>query len=275
MPSNPKKVNQDGYVAKINIGSEKDVSIYSVCDGHGTFGHLVSNYIVDNMGDVFLKHNKAKQDVKLTIYKTFQELNKELGKTGINTDFSGTTSISAFLVKDFLYVSNIGDSRAVMGIKSKNKWETVELSRDHKPELASEAKRILNFGGRIQPSRDQFGNFVGPQRVWLGTQNIPGLAMTRSIGDEVAGTVGVIWEPEIYQDRLTADNKFIVIASDGVWEFIDSEECVRMIAPFYEKKSVEQASDYFMQQTLHRWVQIEDGSRDDITFIIVFLNVTE
>lgn len=38
---------------------------------------------------------------------------------------------------------------------------------------------------------------MGPYRVWIQEQNIPGLAMTRSFGDYVASTVGVIDEPEI------------------------------------------------------------------------------
>jgi len=38
-------------------------------------------------------------------------------------------------------------------------------------------------------------NPIGPLRVWLKHEDIPGLAMTRSFGDEVAGRVGVIAEP--------------------------------------------------------------------------------
>ena len=38
---------------------------------------------------------------------------------------------------------------------------------------------------------------VGPARVWLARQDIPGLAMSRSFGDEVAQTVGVISDPDV------------------------------------------------------------------------------
>jgi serine/threonine protein phosphatase PrpC len=66
----------------------------------------------------------------------------------------------------------------------------------------------------------------------LKNEDIPGLAMTRSFGDEVAARVGVICEPgkflvllnivylEILELDLCKDDKFIVLASDGVWEFI-------------------------------------------------------
>ena len=50
-------------------------------------------------------------------------------------------------------------------------------------------------GGRIFPYRDEDGEQMGPLRIWVKEQNIPGLAMTRSFGDYVASTVGVIDEP--------------------------------------------------------------------------------
>ena len=46
--------------------------------------------------------------------------------------------------------------------------------------------------------------------------------MTRSFGDEVAARVGVIAEPEILELDLCKDDKFIVLASDGVWEFLSN-----------------------------------------------------
>ena len=47
--------------------------------------------------------------------------------------------------------------------------------------------------------------------------------MSRSIGDFVAQTVGVIPEPEIIHREISETDKFIILASDGLWEFIESE----------------------------------------------------
>lgn len=71
-------------------------------------------------------------------------------------------------------------------------WEYKELSTDHKAEDKREAIRIQMNGGRVFPYRDEDGEQMGPFRVWVKEQNIPGLAMTRSFGDYVASTVGVI-----------------------------------------------------------------------------------
>ncbi len=48
--------------------------------------------------------------------------------------------------------------------------------------------------------------------------------MTRSFGDQIAASVGVLAEPEISEWKFTREDKFMVLASDGIWEFIESEE---------------------------------------------------
>ena len=143
-----------------------------------------------------------------------------------------------------LLCANVGDSRAVLGsLKSKNTalspketlathtsheankvWVAHALSRDHKPDLKDEHDRIVSCNGRVDPFREPNGDPIGPARVWLRHENIPGLAMSRSIGDLVASSVGVSCEPEFYETDLTEDDKFIIIASDGVWEFIHNED---------------------------------------------------
>ena len=56
-------------------------------------------------------------------------------------------------------------------------------------------QRITNRNGRVEPFKDENDEFIGPHRVWLMEQNIPGLAMSRSFGDKTAAQVGVISEP--------------------------------------------------------------------------------
>ena len=63
---------------------------------------------------------------------------------------------------------------------------------------------------------------MGPKRVWLPQDDIPGLAMSRSIGDRIAHSVGVSAEAEIFKYNLYSHDKIIIIASDGVWEFLSN-----------------------------------------------------
>ena len=96
----------------------------------------------------------------------------------------------------------MGDSRGIVVKKKENedgKIVAQAISRDQKPCQPDEAKRIIQHGGRIDSFRDPDRNPIGPLRVWLKEQEIPGLAMTRSFGDEVASRVGVTAEPGKYK----------------------------------------------------------------------------
>lgn len=65
---------------------------------------------------------------------------------------------------------------------------------------------------------------MGPARVWLKELEVPGLAMSRSLGDQVAQSVGVSPEPEITIYDIDINDRYIIIASDGVWEFLSNDE---------------------------------------------------
>tara|TARA_B110000305_G_C19075147_1_gene463550 strand:- start:97 stop:555 length:459 start_codon:yes stop_codon:yes gene_type:complete len=144
-----------------------------------------------------------------------------------------------------IHCANAGDSRAIAvklkyretGDDNVNKYSMTAypLSTDHKPELPDERDRILKMGGRIDSFHDsQNGDEpIGPQRVWLQDQEIPGLAMSRSLGDQIAHSVGVSSVPETQTFNLGTEDKFVVIGSDGVFEFLTNDEIARIVLPFY------------------------------------------
>ena len=113
---------------------------------------------------------------------------------------------------------------------------TQALSEDHKPELPEEEKRILAMGGRIDSFHDEENNNepLGPQRVWLKDQEMPGLAMSRSLGDTIAHSVGVISNPETKSFVASIEDKFIVIGSDGVFEFLSNDDIARIVIPYFQ-----------------------------------------
>lgn len=113
-------------------------------------------------------------------------------------------------------------------------------------------------------------------------EQIPGLAMSRSVGDFVAAQLGVVAEPEVVAVPLTKDHKFLVLASDGVWEFINSQavrptQCVEMIAPLWEVGNIEGACDRILKESIACWRRVsatqEDEVIDDITLILAFLAI--
>ena len=120
--------------------------------------------------------------------------------------------------------ANVGDSRAIVGRFQHGKWMSKSLSFDHKPDNAAEMSRIEASGGYVRTYMLPDNKPVGPARVWVRGSNppIPGLAMSRSFGDWVASSVGVSSDPEIMAHSITSEDKFILIASDGVWEFLSN-----------------------------------------------------
>lgn len=146
------------------------------------------------------------------------------------------------------------------------------MSRDHKPDDKLEADVIYSAGGRIDTYRDAHGNPLGPLRVWLKNEDIPGLAMTRSFGDAVAARVGVNALPEMSEVELSIHDKFIVLASDGVWEFMQNIDVAKVVFPYYQKKNAEGAAESLVREAFKKWKREED-SVDDITCIVIFLDV--
>lgn len=95
-----------------------------------------------------------------------------------------------------------------------------------------------------------------------------GTAFTRSIGDLVSEELGVSAEPEILCKALNAHDKFIVIASDGVFEFLTSQNVVDIVKKFDDPAA---ACEALVEEAYARWLQFEVRT-DDITAICIFLD---
>ena len=274
------KINQDNFFIYNNFMNNPNYIFCGVCDGHGTFGHNVSGYLVYNLpltiNDVFIKdkiefiNDKNTSKIISTIKNNFLEIDKNISlDSRIDSLFSGSTCVSIVYTPSKLICANLGDSRCVIGKYDGKKWFSKNISNDHKPSNILEYNRIIKKGGRVESYKDEEGNYVGPKRVWLKDDDVPGLAMSRSFGDEVAHSVGVISEPEITEYSFLHEDKFIILASDGIWEFISSDECVNLVKNFYIKKDIIGALNFLYKEASKRWI-IEEEVIDDITLILIF-----
>lgn len=76
---------------------------------------------------------------------------------------------------------------------------------------------------------------AGPLRIFKGNLPYPGLVITRSLGDSVAGKIGVLCEPDVVVRDVSDFGGFVVLASDGVWDaFPSTQEVVDIVAPYYQ-----------------------------------------
>ena len=146
----------------------------------------------------------------------------------------------------------------------------VDLTRDHRPCLPQERARIEASGGRVARLADDDGTPVGPSRVWLSGAWAPGLAMSRALGDTLAGRVGVIATPEcVGPVALGPRDRFLIVASDGVWEFIGSQEAVEIVGRCPDPATGARA---LVAAARERWASEEEGGADDVTAVVVQLD---
>ena len=125
-----------------------------------------------------------------------------------------------------------------------------------------------NWGTELGEEIDEVGD---PPRVWDSSLERPGCAFTRSLGDHVAEMVGVFAEPEILTWKLSKNDKFAVIASDGVFEFLTSQSVVDAISKFDNPLD---AAKHVVAEAYRLWLTYDDRT-DDITIIVVLFDQFE
>jgi serine/threonine protein phosphatase PrpC len=166
-----------------------------------------------------------------------------LADPGVDCSLSGSTGCVVVISGPYMTVANIGDSRCILvrtAAAAADEEEGVDaapglqltahsVSVDHKPTLPSETRRILLTGGRVHSIKYDDGG-EGPVRVWVRDDDVPGLAMSRSLGDTVGKQAGVISTPDIYTYTLTPSDAYVVLASDGLWEFTHGPDVADILA---------------------------------------------
>ena len=283
------KINQDTPLICLSIGGITGFNLFGVLDGHGPHGHYVSQfckeYFIKKMTNYteLLKttkgistpeqiYNNLKIDRFNYIIELYNKSDTEL-VTQDNFDYtlSGTTCNIVFQFNSHLVCFSVGDSRGILIYDKGNSLNEgiFLLSIDHKPDLPSELERIESHGGIVDKIEDMYGNKLGPSRVFKAGFNSPGLAMSRSLGDLEAKECGVISTPQIIEYNINNNSKYMVICSDGVWEFASNEQVRDIGNIFYKKNDASGFCSELIKYSVELWEQNEI-IRDDITVVSVF-----
>lgn len=220
------------------------LSYFAVFDGHG--GARASRYAAEN-----LHHNLAKKFpsgetdnldklVKKCLLDTFRQTDDDFLKKASSQKPAwkdGSTATCMLVVDDLVYVANLGDSRAVLcrmeeteAAGGQRKSVTLALSKEHNPTIYEERMRIQKAGGTVRDGRV------------LGV-----LEVSRSIGDGQYKRCGVISTPDLRRCQLTTNDKFIILACDGLFKVFSADEAVKYVlgvlqspSPLQQETSVEQ-----------------------------------
>jgi len=261
-----------------------DYSISIVMDGHGPCGHRVSARCVQTIPYYLTRSEDWLKDIPKALKDAFASASTDLIGYAIENDVdvqaSGSTCV-LFMINTKTgdwYTANVGDSRVVIGYE--NEKDVVFETLDHKPSVEAEKKRIEASNGEIRTlTYDDFS----VDRIFVKGTDYPGLCMSRSFGDECVKPCGVTSEPEIAtnvgnktnQKIDLLKNPFVVIASDGVWEFIESSWCIKAIVKKLSSEPADRVVQKLAKESRRRWKLEEGDYCDDITVCLLQLGKTQ
>ncbi|KAK9734670.1 hypothetical protein RND81_04G156000 [Saponaria officinalis] len=237
---------EDRFSVELDIHGDSKQAIFGVFDGHG--GAKAAEYAAKN-----LNKNIIAEVVRLDDADDTEAAIKQ-GYLKTDSDFlegelqGGSCCITALITKGHLVVSNAGDCRAVM-----SRGGVAEaLTTDHRPSRPDEKDRIEIKGGYID--------------CFKGVWRIQGsLAVSRGIGDRQLKQ-WVIAEPETKSVKISSNDEFVILASDGLWEKVTNQEAVDIIRPLCignDKPLPITACKKLVDMAVSR------GSVDDISVMII------
>ena len=274
-------------------------------DGHGYKGREAAILAKDEVRkslisdfDTLQSKLKDRKECERYFKKLFNNVQSKYKKKIHDFDLSGSCAVCVLMIDQNCYFINLGDSRAVIGARSVSSTAAqtqifaYQMTIDHKANREDEKKRIELKEGIVTVERN---GIVGPPRVYPKNEDGPGLCVSRSFGDVFLHSFGVTEDPEISCKDIEADDKFIIIGSDGLWDVMNSAEAVGFIFNKFEHFSKEKLVEELVKECRRRWEAINNYklkiqeekhldnmqtplksnhvmSIDDITAVVLFLN---
>jgi serine/threonine protein phosphatase PrpC len=186
---------------------EKKYSLFGIFDGHG--GNDVVKYIKDRLPEI-IKSNISKlnnnyDSIETILTSSFDKIDNEL--KFYDSEHTGSTATILLFQDNIIYCANVGDSGAYIIYDNYLK----KISIDHKCSDPKEEARILNSGGKITKNR-----VMGQ------------LVLSRCLGDLYCKKYGVSNIPDISMNKLDSNVKYVVVASDGVWDVVNENELMNL-----------------------------------------------
>ncbi|XP_012064013.1 PREDICTED: uncharacterized protein LOC105627337 [Atta cephalotes] len=231
-----------------NIQDDTIVDYYAVFDGHG--GQDAAAYCATHLHQYLVESVYYPTDPERALRDAFLTTDAQfIAKSSIQKLNGGTTAVCALLINKKLYIAWVGDSMASLVTYGNVK----QLVNPHRPTREDESERIRNMGGVVVHC--------------MGVLRVNGfLSISRAIGD-VPYKPYISGEPEVRCVSLDGTEDFLIIACDGLWDYVDQRTAAlrvyrQVLQNPYDLKHVHQA----LLQSAKR-----AGSLDNITVIVVFL----
>eukprot|EP00002_Diphylleia_rotans_P032475 TRINITY_DN6829_c0_g1_i2.p1 TRINITY_DN6829_c0_g1~~TRINITY_DN6829_c0_g1_i2.p1 ORF type:complete len:417 (+),score=95.94 TRINITY_DN6829_c0_g1_i2:626-1876(+) len=285
--------NQDALLMATGIGKDQSSSMFGIFDGHGTHGDKVANTVKDTLYKSFATNFEASASsdpasVAQSLMSSFIETQRELEKKGDQFLLTGTTASVAFIQKEILHLAHVGDSRVVIGrecvccsrvnryLSGQGKAPLEEThiiafaaTVDHRVgELPEERARVEKAGGEVKLDPNLPPDAWDEMRIYAPGQKYPGLVTSRSLGDLLGHSLGVIPTPEISAKELDENDKILIIASDGVWDILSNQDAINLVSCYSDPS---EATNALVDACVKGWSDEYDVG-DNVSAIVLFLN---
>lgn len=252
--------NEDRHDMILNLdGSNPNsarINYYGVYDGHG--GKFVSKFLHDHLPQCFTDKRVVyplKKEFVKEVYEYWQNtLKREYVKNATNT---GSTCLVVlhYMTNDkseYLNILNSGDSRCIICRNNVG----IPLTKDHKPNWPEETARIKALNGQI---------------VFDGCDwRIKDLSVSRAFGD-ISAEPYVTCMPDIFRYKLTSEDKFMVVACDGLWDVLGTQDVTNYILEtYYDISNGKRIGRNINVAKQLAKLAIDKGSTDNVTAIVVF-----
>ena len=221
-----------------DLTTDYKVSLFGIFDGHG--GNDVVKFVKDRLPQLIKNNLNDLCPVELAFKKSFEKVDQEL--KFFDSEYIGTTATIILFKDNKIYCANVGDSKAYILYDNTYK----QISSDHKCSVEEEAERIKKCGGKISKNR-----VMGQ------------LILTRTLGDLYVKQYGVINTPDISVIDISPNLKYVILASDGVWDVIDLDTLVNMSK---EGKPVGEFCSDIVK------LSISKGTKDNVSCIVISFN---
>ncbi|XP_022594295.1 integrin-linked kinase-associated serine/threonine phosphatase 2C isoform X4 [Seriola dumerili] len=254
-------------------GQVTRVSYFAVFDGHGgaRASRFAAEHLHHNLSKKFPSGDTENVDklIKKCLLDTFKQTDEDFLKKASSQKPAwkdGSTATCVLVVDDIVYVANLGDSRAVLcrleaaaAADGQRRLVTLALSKEHNPTMYEERMRIQRAGGTVRDGRV------------LGV-----LEVSRSFGDGQYKRCGVISSPDLRRCQLTANDRFIILACDGLFKVFSADEAVKFVLNILQEGSVEQRAGLTEEEVRFEAAcqqlaseAVRRGCADNVTVILV------
>ncbi|KAK6126851.1 hypothetical protein DH2020_039412 [Rehmannia glutinosa] len=275
------------------VETGRHATFVGVYDGHG--GSEASRYICDHMFHHLLSEAYVIRNALSETENGFLTLVRRAYEIKPTVAAIGSCCLVGVIWKGTLYIANLGDSRAVMGcLDGSNKIVAEQLTRDHNASLEEVRKELK----ALHPEDSQI--VVMKQGVW----RIKGIIqVSRSIGDAYLKMAEFALDPSfprfhlpeplrrpvlrsdpaMFTRDLQQKDKFVIFASDGLWEHLTNQEAVeivhnnprtgiarRLVVTALEKAAMTRQIPYNEVKKLDQGIRRH--VHDDITVVVVFID---